>query len=94
METKEQKEERCDCGRLLFKMTSRGLEFKCNRCKHIHFVPLDRLDKEFHSLCPVIDQTKQNSWDSRSWIQSPYKIGIDDDVHQRDSRSNYITHSM
>ena len=52
----EQNEERCDCGKLLFKLTRRGLEFKCNRCKRIHLIPLDRLDKEFHNICPVVDQ--------------------------------------
>jgi len=49
-------EKRCDCGKLLFKRTPRGLEFKCNRCKRIHFVPLDHLDKEFKNLCPLINQ--------------------------------------
>lgn len=52
-------EERCDCGKLLFKLTQRGLEFKCNRCKKIHLVPLHRIDKEFRNICPVIDQTHE-----------------------------------
>lgn len=59
MEPDPNQEERCDCGKLLFKLTHRGLEFKCNRCKQIHLVPLHRLDKEFHNLCPVIDQSEK-----------------------------------
>ncbi|MCA9402661.1 MAG: hypothetical protein KC897_02670 [Candidatus Omnitrophica bacterium] len=54
-------EERCDCGKLLFKMTPRGLEFKCNRCKQIHLVPIHRLDAEFRNICPVIDQESHDS---------------------------------
>ena len=48
-------EQRCDCGKLLFKMSPHGLEVKCNRCKQIHLVPVDRLDKQFRNLCPVVD---------------------------------------
>jgi len=46
-------EARCDCGRLLFKQTKRGFEFKCNRCKRIHLVPFDSIGKEFQHLCPI-----------------------------------------
>ena len=55
LEAKNIDEGRCECGKLLFKRTKRGIEFKCARCKRIHFVPLDRLDFEYHSLCPVQD---------------------------------------
>lgn len=48
-------EERCDCGKLLFKISKRGLEFKCNRCKRIHLVPLTQIDSEFKNLCPVVN---------------------------------------
>lgn len=49
-------EKRCDCGKLLFKRTHRGIEFKCNRCKRIHLIPIDRLDDRYRSLCPVIPE--------------------------------------
>lgn len=49
-----QREElRCDCGRLLFKKTKHGFEFKCNRCKRIHLIPFDSIGNDFQSLCPV-----------------------------------------
>ena len=51
-------EERCDCGKLLFKQTPRGIEFKCNRCKRIHLIPKDWITGEYHSLCPVVDKSK------------------------------------
>ncbi len=53
--THEFMEARCECGKLLFKRTSRGFEFKCNRCKRIHFIPFDRIGTEYQSICPVLD---------------------------------------
>lgn len=47
-------EERCECGKLLFKKTSKGFEFKCHRCKRIHLIPYDRIGPEFQSLCPIV----------------------------------------
>ncbi len=52
-------EERCDCGKLLFKKTKRGIEFKCVRCKRIHLIPFDWISEDYHNLCPIIDQTNQ-----------------------------------
>ena len=31
---------RCHCGNLLARITSRGVEIKCRRCKRVHVVPL------------------------------------------------------
>lgn len=50
-------EQRCDCGRLLFKRTKRGFEFKCHRCKRIHLIPFDWDGKsDFQNLCPIVDE--------------------------------------
>ena len=52
-------EKRCDCGKLLFKLTTRGLEIKCNRCRQIYCVPMERLTKEFQNICPVINTSEK-----------------------------------
>jgi hypothetical protein len=31
---------RCHCGNLLARLTPRGVEIKCRRCKRVHVVPL------------------------------------------------------
>ena len=31
---------RCHCGNLLARLTARGVEIKCRRCKRVHVVPL------------------------------------------------------
>jgi phage FluMu protein Com len=31
---------RCHCGNLLARLTARGVEIKCRRCKRVHIVPL------------------------------------------------------
>jgi phage FluMu protein Com len=33
-------EARCHCGNLLARLTPRGVEIKCRRCKRVHVVPL------------------------------------------------------
>jgi phage FluMu protein Com len=33
-------DKRCECGKLLFKKSAEGLEFKCGRCKRIHTISL------------------------------------------------------
>ena len=48
-------EQRCECGKLLFKRTSRGFEVKCTRCKRIHFIPFEAIGSEYQSLCPVMN---------------------------------------
>lgn len=30
---------RCECGKLLVKVTKEGYEIKCSRCKRTHFLP-------------------------------------------------------
>jgi phage FluMu protein Com len=55
MAKNETTELRCDCGKLLFKKTTHGFEYKCNRCKRIHLIPFDSIGSEFQSLCPVDD---------------------------------------
>ena len=52
---KDYSEQRCECGKLLFKRTSRGFEVKCNRCKRIHFIPFEAIGSEYQSLCPVMN---------------------------------------
>ena len=59
MKTKDEK--RCDCGKLLFKWTSRGLEFKCQRCKRIHLIPFDLKSAEYRKLCPLENTTDQDT---------------------------------
>jgi len=48
-------EERCNCGKLLLKKTSRGFEIKCHRCKTVHLIPFDRITEDFQNLCPVMN---------------------------------------
>lgn len=38
---------RCRCGSLMGRLTARGIEVKCRRCKRIHVIPLSVLD-QFH----------------------------------------------
>jgi len=33
-----QDEVRCECGHLLAKLTSKGVEMKCRRCKRVHLL--------------------------------------------------------
>jgi len=35
-----ERELRCDCGNLMARMTSAGLELKCRRCKRLVVVPV------------------------------------------------------
>ena len=37
------REERCDCGNLLFKFTKEAVEVKCRRCKRIHVTPVKKI---------------------------------------------------
>lgn len=37
------KDERCECGNLLCKISPETVEIKCRRCKRIHIVPIDKL---------------------------------------------------
>jgi hypothetical protein len=34
---------RCECGSLLARLTPRGVEIKCRRCKRITIVPLENV---------------------------------------------------
>jgi phage FluMu protein Com len=34
------KEHRCDCGAVLCRLTERGVEIKCRRCKRVVVIPL------------------------------------------------------
>lgn len=49
-----EEEQRCDCGKLMFKRTSHGFEFMCNRCKRVHLIPFDWFSVEYRNLCPII----------------------------------------
>jgi len=61
----EKAEQRCECGKLLFKRAKRGIEFKCTRCKRIHLIPFDRIDTEYHTLCPIVDQSDPGTLEAR-----------------------------
>lgn len=37
----EARDARCDCGNLLARLTARGVEVKCRRCKRIFVIPLE-----------------------------------------------------
>lgn len=37
----EARDARCDCGNLLARLTARGVEVKCRRCKRIVVIPLE-----------------------------------------------------
>jgi hypothetical protein len=37
------RDERCECGNLLCKISAEAIEIKCRRCKRIHIIPLERL---------------------------------------------------
>jgi phage FluMu protein Com len=37
---------RCECGSLLARLTARGVEVKCRRCKRIILIPLDSITSE------------------------------------------------
>ena len=65
-------DERCDCGKLLFKKTTRGIEFKCTRCKRIHLIPSDWITSEYHSLCPIVDGN-QNAPEARDRESNAHK---------------------
>ncbi len=42
-ETRELREERCECGNLLCKISPETVEIKCRRCKRIHIIPIKNL---------------------------------------------------
>lgn len=37
----EARDARCDCGNLLARLTARGVEVKCRRCKRIVVIPIE-----------------------------------------------------
>jgi|GEM_PF-2309032 len=39
---------RCTCSNMIGRLTQRGIEVKCRRCKRIHVIPLSVLDKFHH----------------------------------------------
>ena len=39
----ELRDERCECGNLLCKISSETVEIKCRRCKRIHIIPIHKL---------------------------------------------------
>jgi phage FluMu protein Com len=40
------RDERCECGNLICKISEETVEIKCRRCKRIHIVPIERLVKK------------------------------------------------
>ncbi|NKE73792.1 Com family DNA-binding transcriptional regulator [Nitrospiraceae bacterium HYJII51-Mn-bac16s-1-B09] len=40
MDTTEDPQVRCDCGQLVARLTSLGVEIKCKRCKRITIIPV------------------------------------------------------
>ena len=67
--SKDYLEKRCECGKLLFKRTSRGFEVKCNRCKRIHFIPFEAIGSEYQSLCPVMNNPAARDNESNAQTQ-------------------------
>jgi phage FluMu protein Com len=39
----ELRDERCECGNLLCKISAETVEIKCRRCKRIHIIPIKKL---------------------------------------------------
>ena len=39
------RDERCECGNLLAKLSDTTVEIKCRRCKRIHIIPIERLSQ-------------------------------------------------
>jgi phage FluMu protein Com len=39
------RDERCECGNLICKISPQTIEIKCRRCKRIHVIPVERLTK-------------------------------------------------
>jgi len=39
------RDERCECGNLLCKISEETIEIKCRRCKRIHIIPIEKLTK-------------------------------------------------
>jgi len=39
------RDERCECGNLLCKVSAEAIEIKCRRCKRIHVIALERLGR-------------------------------------------------
>ena len=37
------RDERCECGNLICKLSDETVEIKCRRCKRIHVIPFERL---------------------------------------------------
>ena len=48
-------DKRCECGKLLLKLTSHGFEFKCNRCKRLHLLKFDQMQTKNMNLCLLTD---------------------------------------
>jgi phage FluMu protein Com len=40
------RDERCECGNLLCKISDETVEIKCRRCKRIHIIPIKKLVQE------------------------------------------------
>lgn len=43
-------EVRCDCGSLMARMTERGIELKCRRCKRVVLVATDRVRRDWEAV--------------------------------------------
>ena len=41
----ELRDERCECGNLMCKISDETVEIKCRRCKRIHIIPIKNLGK-------------------------------------------------
>ena len=40
------RDERCECGNLICKLSDETVEIKCRRCKRIHVIPFERLTEK------------------------------------------------
>lgn len=46
----ETSERRCECGKLLLKKSTQGFEFKCNRCKRVHFLSYEQMIAQYLTI--------------------------------------------
>ena len=51
--TEDSSEIRCRCSNMIGRLTARGIEVKCRRCKRIHVIPLSALDQFHHPANPA-----------------------------------------
>lgn len=46
MNVKKAQDMRCECGSLIARVTDKGVEIKCRRCKRLYIIPLPKIKRE------------------------------------------------